>query len=246
MKDLLNQIGLNDKESELYLLLLKSPKQTAQQLADATGIKRTNVYRLLDELAEQRLVVVEENPIRKFSAAEPQIFNEILKDRQQKIKQTAHSLKSAMPSLRSQYSLSLDKPGVVHMAGTEGFERLLEDMVNSDTEVLIVGSNDQPTDDITLNRFQELLLKRKENRVKTRILFHDGEHRELITKKFEERGFEVRFIGTTPFKGEVALYENNVSFTVYDPSLITTVVTNVHIADTMRLLFEQLWQNATC
>lgn len=126
------------------------------------------------------------------------------------------------------------------MAGSDGFERLLGDMVRSKTEVLLVASNDIP-DDETLKLFRQLLIERKNNGVKTRALFHRATYSERIKEEFNERGMEVRFIGDTPFKGEVALYEDNAVFTVYDPSLIVTVLTNKHIADTMRALFEQLW-----
>lgn len=244
MEETLYQVGLNEKEAAIYLLLLKTPDLTAQQLAEATDIKRTNVYRLLDALVEQELVVPDTSPVKRFRAAEPQALQKLLRNKQAELKQASQSLSSAMPTLRSQYSLSLDKPGVVHMAGSVGFEQLLTDMVSSETEVLIVASDDYPTDEAVFTRFEELIQQRKDCGVRTRALFHDCDYRDVIERKFQARGFDVRFIGTTPFKGEVVLYEHNTAFTVYDPSLITTVVTNQHITGTMRTLFEELWATA--
>jgi len=241
MEEILLQLGLTDKEVTLYLLLLQSPNQTAQQLADQTDIQRTNVYRLLDNLLAQGLIAADNSSVKQFAAAEPQSLQKLLQSKQTELKQTASSLSALMPSFRSQYSLSLDKPGVFHMAGSDGFERLLEDMVRSKTEVLLVASDDVPSDEETLKRFRDLLIERKNNGVVTRALFHNGDNNKQIRTVFSERGIEVRFIGNTPFKGEVALYEDNAAFTVYDPSLIVTVLTNKHIAGTMRALFEQLW-----
>jgi sugar-specific transcriptional regulator TrmB len=245
MEEILLQLGLTDNESAVYLLLLKAPRQTAQQLADQTDVKRTNMYRILDNLLEQELIVRDDSPVSKFSATEPQQLQKILEQKQLALKQTARSLSAAMPSFRSQYSLSMDKPGVYHMAGHEGIERLLTDMVTSSTEVLLVASNDIPEDETTLNRFVELLMERRDAGVNTRALFHDGPHRERIQKKFTERGFETRFVESSPFKGEVVIYEDNVAFTVYDPSIIVTVLTNQHIAATMRTMFEQVWLAAS-
>lgn len=241
MEDILLQIGLTDKEASLYLLLLQSPNQTAQQLADKTNIKRTNVYRLLDNLLDQGLVYSDASPVKRFAATEPQSLQKLLQSKQIELKRTASSLSALMPTFRSQYSLSLDKPGVFHMAGKDGFERLLEDMVCSETEVLLIASDDVPDDEETLERFRELLVERMTNGVKTRALFHRATYSERIKKEFNERGIEVRFIGDTPFKGEAVMYEDNTAFTVYDPSLIVTVLTNKHIVGTMRSLFEQLW-----
>lgn len=244
MEETLLQLGLTDKESTVYLLLLKSPRLTAQQIADQTEITRTNTYRVIDNLLAQHLIVRDNSPVSRFSAAEPHALQDILAAQQLQLKQTAKSLSAAMPSFRSQYSLSTDKPGVVHMAGPDGFERLLEDMATSRTEVLLVASDDTPEDDVTLARFRELLMERKQRGVATRALFHDAPYRQRIQDEFHERGIDVRFIGSTPFKGEIALYEDNAAFTVYDPLLTTTVITNAHIADTHRAIFEELWQVA--
>lgn len=244
MEEILHQLGLQDNEVVVYLLLLGSPRLTAQQIADKTGIKRTNAYRIIDSLLEQQLIIRDTSPVSRFSAANPQVLSKIITDKQLALKQTAKSLTTVMPSFRSQYSLSLDKPGVYHMAGSEGIERLLVDMVTSKTEVLLVASADTPSDEKTLERFVELLLARRDAGVKTRALFHDGPHKNRIEQKFSERGFETRFVQTSPFKGEVVIYEDNVAFTVYDPSIVVTVMTNQHIATTMRDLFEQVWQRA--
>lgn len=241
MEEILLQLGLTDKEAALYLLLLQSPNQTAQKLADQTDIQRTNVYRLLDNLLAQGLITADDSSVKRFAAAEPQSLQKLLRNKQMELKQTASSLSALMPSFRSQYSLSLDKPGVFHMAGSEGFERLLEDMVRSKTEVLLVASDDLPHDEQTLTRFRELLIERKNNGVPTRALFRNAQYSQRIKEEFNERGIDVRFIGDVPFKGEVALYEDNTTFTVYDPSLIVTIITNKYITDTMRTLFEQLW-----
>ena len=244
MEDVLQQIGLSDKETKLYLLLLNNPKLTAQELAMQSDIKRTNVYMLLENLTEQSLIIADDSPVRRFSVSEPHSLQKLVQRKQEKHRQVSAALSAAMPQFRSQYSLATDKPGVIHMAGTEGFEQLLEDAVRSKTEILLVASNDVPNDETTLARFRNLLVKRKEAGVGTRALFHDGIHRQKIEKDFTERGIDVRFLGTIPFKGEVAIYEDNTTFTVYDPSLVVTVITNTHITATMRTLFEQLWTKA--
>lgn len=240
MEEILLQLGLSDKEATLYMLLLKTPYQTAQHLANQTGIQRTNVYRLLDNLLSQGIITNDDSAVKRFAAAEPQTLQKLLQGKQNELKQTANSLSALMPAFRSQYSLSLDKPGVFHMAGPEGFERLLQDMVRSKTEVLLVASDDIPNDEDTLGRFRDLLTERKRNGIVTRALFH-GKPNETIRQAFADRGLDVRFIGDTPFKSEIALYEDNVAFTVYDPAIIVTVLTNTHIAATMRTIFEQLW-----
>jgi sugar-specific transcriptional regulator TrmB len=243
MEEILHQIGLSDKESTLYLLLLAEPHQTAQELGFRASITRTNVYRLLEKLQAQQLIAASNDAVKHFSVTEPQNLQKLLQQKQQEIKQASSSLSAVMPQFRAQYSLSLDKPGVVYLPGEDGLERLLQDMAHSKTEVLLI-AGDEPKNKEVLRRFRELIMIRKENGIHTRALFHDGSHRDRITDKFAARGFSVRFAGTTPFDSEVIVYEDNVVFSVYNPSLITTIITNKAFASTMRTVFEQLWENA--
>ncbi len=244
MQEILLQLGLHDNEAAMYLLLLGSPRLTAQQIADSTGIGRTNTYRIVDSLLERKLIVRDDSPVSKFSAAEPQLLQKILEEKQIALKQTAKSLAVAMPSFRSQYSLSLNKPGVYHMAGNEGIERLLRNMAVSQSEILLVASDDLPGDSETLERFRRLQTEIHANNVPIRALFHNAPYKDRIQSEFASRGMDTRFVGASPFRGEVAIYEDNVAFTVYDPSLIVTVITNTHIASTMRTLFENVWETA--
>ncbi len=244
MYETLLNIGLSDKEAEIYLLLLKTPDQTAQSLANQTGIKRPNVYRILDILINLNIITVNNTAVKTFRTTSPETLQTLVYNRQLQLKQTAKSLAAAMPDFRSQYALSTSKPGVSHMAGDEGFLRLLENMTHSRTEVLLIASNDLPNDPKTLEQFRQLMLERRDNGIATRALFHDGPHRQKISHEFAERGVDVRFISDTPFKGEVALYDNSTVFTVYDPSVVVTVITSQYITETMRQTFEELWNIA--
>lgn len=240
---MLRQIGLTTHESSVYLSILNQPRQTAQSIARATGITRTNTYRVLDILVQQGLIEADTSPVKRFSITNPRALQELIQKKQASLRQTATSLSSAMPAFRAQYSLSLDRPGIVHMTGDDGLERLLLDMVNAQTEVLLI-AGDEPKDKTIRHTFRELIMRRKDNHVPTRALFHDGTHHDHIVDKFHARGFDVRFLDSPPFPSEVVLYEDNIVFCVYDPSILITVITNSTHAATMRMVFAQLWQSA--
>jgi sugar-specific transcriptional regulator TrmB len=242
MEEIWTEIGLGPKEVLVYQLLLQQGSQTATQLAEVAAEGRTNMYALLDGLTEKGLVVADRSKrVALFKPTDPMNLQRLVQARQVSFQQVANGLQTLMPGLRSQYSLSSDKPGVVHMAGAEGLLRLLDDMVRSRTEVLLVASDKADVEGI--EGFKERLLRRKENGIRTRALAHDHD-RDRRRTMYAERGMELRFLGELPFTGEVVVYEDNVAFTVYEPQLITTVVTNPFIAETMRTLFENLWMQA--
>ena len=244
MDKILAEIGLSEGEILVYTSLLDTPEQTAQQLASRTSIGRTNIYRILDTLESQKLISADSSPVKKFSLCDPDALKSIIRQKQLDIKTTSEALTSALPLIRSQYALTTGKPGVIHVSGDDGFLQSTEATIRSKTEVLLFASDYVPTDAVTLRRFREVLLQRKEAGVHTRAIFHSSQDNPLFKKIFLERGIEVKFIESNPFAGEVSIYENNVVFVTYTPNTVTTVVTSEPIAETMRTVFEQVWISA--
>lgn len=87
-------------------------------------------------------------------------------------KRAAAALQAVISQIKSQYALVTDKPGVVHRAGLDGFLRLLYDMCRSNTEVLLIASNDVPSIDADLQIFRERLQEGKAEGISTREIFH--------------------------------------------------------------------------
>lgn len=243
MEDALQQIGLTAKEAKLYLLLLKEGNLTATVLAERAGEKRTNTYMILDSLVAKGVVTSDDSqPTRQFGAADPAKLSQLREAEQVRQRQASAALNAAMPQIKSMYALLNNRPGIVHLAGLEGYKTILEDMKRSTTEVLLVAS-DAPTGGEVWEVLAPSLAERKTLGVVTRALYHRSA--ESGSKKiFAERGLEVRFLGDQPFPAEMEIYEDNVVFRSYSPSLVSTVLTNASIADTMRLLFESLWSAA--
>ena len=69
----LQEIGLSEKEAQMYLALLQVDSESIQELAKRTGINRTTVYPVLETLKKKGLV--SEIQIGKktyYSAASPE------------------------------------------------------------------------------------------------------------------------------------------------------------------------------
>ena len=245
MDDTLQQIGLNQKEAEFYLYLLQHGPQTTLQLTKATGEKRTNVYMILDSLIQKGVVAADDSKSsRLFSAQEPSSLQKLLVVEQQRQKQAVAALSAAMPELKSLHALTSDKPGVVHLAGIDGFKSILNDMKTTGSDVLLVGSNEILNQPEIYDVLLKSLHERKALGIHTKAIFELANRPYIDKVAFAERGFEVRFLGKHAYPGEMAIYDNNLLLTTFRPSLINTVVTSDDVATTMRLLFEELWQKA--
>jgi len=75
MVDLLQSLGMNRLEAEIYIYLLQQPGPvTAYRAGQAMGKPTANVYKAVDVLVRKGAVMVEEGPTRLCRPAPPQEF----------------------------------------------------------------------------------------------------------------------------------------------------------------------------
>lgn len=245
MEGVLSQLGLNPKEAQFYLFLLQEGNHTASEISKLLSESRTNTYMVLEKLEAEKLVVADDSvSVRRYAAVDPSQLRVRLNTELQSLKQRQSLLQNALPELSSLYNLGQRKPGVVHLEGINGFKILLEDMVKAKGVVDLLASDDGPATVEASELLQKGLAKRKAKGIRTRTIFHTGAKKWPGIAQFKARGLDVRFWGDAPRPGEMVIYDNKLAFTVYEPALITTVLTDEVLAQTFRITFDQLWQQA--
>lgn len=245
MQEALKQLGLNDKEAKIYLLLLEEGSLAASPLAKRAQESRTNTYMILESLEEQGLVATDDSQaIRYFKANDPVMLKQLLVSRQLELKQAQSSLNWVLPKLKSFYTLNELKPGVVYLEGLDGLRVMLDDVVRSSEEVLIIPSDYSPRVPEAWKVLQEGVNKRAKLGVKSRIIFPEAVRKDLEFDRLTKQKMEIRFWGKREYPGELVVYGNKCVFTTYMPKVINTILTDDVIAQTLRSLFEELWEQA--
>lgn len=246
MEQALQKLGLNEKETQFYLYLLREGYKTGAELAKELSENRTNAYMVLNKLAELGLVEVDEaRTVRHYQATNPENLKNIVVRRQQQLRQAQSSLSGVLPELISLFNLNQHKPGVVYFEGLEGYKTFQEDIARSDPPIDVIASNVVPENQDAWQELQKAVQKRNARGAQARIIFHNDARNWLDVGAFTTNGYEVRFWGDAPLEGEIAIYGSKVGLTAYQPALITTVITNDIIAGTFQILFEQIWGSAT-
>ncbi len=107
---LLEGHGLTSKETILYETLLKEGEKTPAELSKLLGIKRTTVYKCLNELKEKGLVEISTARSQlTYSPALPTKLYEYFKKKaveQERIQDTLHSM---LPDLMLDYIIAVEK-----------------------------------------------------------------------------------------------------------------------------------------
>lgn len=121
----LQQFGLSKSAALIYMNLLQNGGLSASELAENTGISRTNIYNLIEQLAAQDLVTVDfKGSKKRFSANDPEVF---LKKTEGQLQMISRLL----PELKALYHLHPAKPKISYHEGSEGVRAVTDDLLTA-------------------------------------------------------------------------------------------------------------------
>jgi sugar-specific transcriptional regulator TrmB len=128
--DTLAALGLNERETDVYLALLKQGPASIRDVASASGINRGTTYETLKQLREKSLVSYFPKGKRRYFCAEPpEHLLQIAEQRKQHLNAAVSTLeRDIVPDLRLLTPQS-DSTNVRHYEGDDGIEFVLRDIL---------------------------------------------------------------------------------------------------------------------
>lgn len=245
LEQYLQNIGLSDKEAQLYVVGLQLGPATIQQLAQQSGIKRSTVYEVIDSLKEQSLFFVTQKGKRKlFTAQDPDNLSLLLQQKQKVLAQI-------MPDLEALKNTTAIKPAIRVHEGLDGLKQIYEDMIKKPGDILAMAA---PKEKISTMLLDYLIHEWEPRRISSEI----GMRRININNK-QDQSFDYQALTipqeleqikylppeTYPFSVGVYVYRQKVAFVAYDDrEMVGIVVRSLQINATIRAVFELLWNLA--
>jgi|GEM_PF-4194397 len=104
LQNILVQLGFTNQESQLYSLLADYGPQTAPQLSKLSGIGRTYIYKLCQNLEKHNLLRSHKQK-KTFSITSPANLQKLLDQKQLVLSTTIKQLDQLLPSLLNNYTL---------------------------------------------------------------------------------------------------------------------------------------------
>lgn len=245
---ILQNLGLNKAEAQIYELLLKSGTTGIKPLLTDTGLKRGNVYYHLDSLIEKGLVEKVDLPKQpiKFLAKHPENLELLVSQKKAALFNAQDELGRALPELKNLFQIISTKPGVKFYEGLDGALKVAEDSLTSSTEILSYIDNE-----VVNKEFPELnktyVTKRKGQQIKKRMITTDSPFIRKHYKNFDPQNTEIRVLpaGGQPFTSIMFIYDNKVSYiSRYNQQIIGMIVEHPTIYQMHKLLFNTTWQTA--
>ncbi len=241
----LKKLGLDDRESVLYMTLLTHGPCSVRKLAGISGVNRGSTYDSLKSLRERGLIChYHEDTKQCFVAEDPEKLVRLVNEQKAELDQISASLSQMIPELRSLYDNGGGKPTVSYYEGGAGVRTILLDVLEkmaaqdeSQREYYVYSSASVREAGLyaSFENFTDERIART-IRVKTIALGHCGTIAELSEHKCIEA-----VEGSPTY---ILIYANKCAFISLgaNGTLFGVVVDNPGLYKTQKIVFESLWK----
>ena len=236
--EILKEIGLNENEIKVYIILLRLGSSKVNEVYDKTKIPRSFIYEVLKSLIDKGLVsYVIKSGIRYYEAAKPLKLKEILKEKESK-------LDSILPELENIKKLVKKKPTVELYEGVEGIKTILEDILKMEKgEIMYAYSNEDIFKLLTFY-FPNFIKRRAKKGIFGRIIEEDTEKIREDQKRDKSEYREMR-ITKIKFNSTTFIYGDKIALiTTSKDEPIGVLIENKEMAETQKKVFHVLWEAA--
>jgi HTH-type transcriptional regulator, sugar sensing transcriptional regulator len=238
IQGVLESLGLNKKEAEVYLALLELGTASVQGIAQKAGVKRPTTYLILDDLQVRGLASeVPQSKKALYTAESPEYLAS-------EVRRKDELLKRFLPDLLAVYNAKKDKPRVQLFPGREGARQIYQKTFEAG-EVWFFGT----TRDLGTMYFEDLqkwLDSTKQKKVTVRdLLARSKQDTAYAAEAAKGLGYTARFLPSSlDFPTDSAIFGDNIVFFSFRPQIFAVMITSREVAQSMRALYELAWRSA--
>lgn len=243
MNNFWTSLGLNKSQYLTYKALLSTEQNSVRQISEKTGINRGTTHEILRQLLKKGLVSFQLKGKRKHYLAEsPEKLNLLLSQKATQIKKTKELLdQEIIPQLKTHHFIS-EKPVAQYYEGDEGIEKVLKDVLRTmkkqeKKEYFVFSA--KALRKYLYRFFPSFTKQRIKNKIKVKViaLGQGGEEASLAQRKWLKSNNHASASYIIIYTKKLAL----ISLTV-DELPYAVVIQEESISQTMKLIFDALWQ----
>jgi sugar-specific transcriptional regulator TrmB len=234
----LQEIGLTDKEAQVYLALLEVDNASVISLADKTKIKRPTVYVVLESLAKKGLV--SETTIGKkthYQAEAPERLKTFVERQKLILEERERRLDDIIPQIKSVQRESGERPIVKYFEGKEGIISINEELYDEHpdgSQVYLLYSKDLLDEVFAQGETDKYRKRRLSKGIRSKVLYNYSKGE----RPSDAMGERVRVDEKKyPFACDISIYKDKVRISILGKPLSGIYVKSQDFADTLRSLF---------
>jgi sugar-specific transcriptional regulator TrmB len=242
---ILQSVGLDAKQAQLYVAGLQLGTAPASEYAKATGINRITSYNLLEEMVQRGYFTVVRKVRAKWYAPVAPEFVAL------EARKNAESLERVLPELRSLQGAKYRKPRVRFFEGWEGVRHVYDDTLTAQSELQNF-ANSAVVRRFWPNYDEEYVEERVKRGIHLRGIAPNDEAGRRVRGEDRERLREIRLVPAADFDftNEINIYDHKVAICSFDSGprgerdMFGVIIESKEVAETQRQIFEMAWRYA--
>lgn len=242
VKEVLKDIGLVDKEIQIYCALLPWGSASIRALAQKTNINRGSVHDALGTLEQKGLLAGEyRGSRRRFVIRSPEEILETLKNQRNRLDVIEKKVRDALPTLLSFYVKHGGRPAVEYFDFDEGIRQILEDVLETVSKLpnkAYALYSSKSVRSYLYKLFPQFTKEKVRRGIRTRVIAL-GEGGDPKNLKLAQR----RWLSTDA-PAYMLIYGPKIALISIadDHSPFGVLIRDEKIATTQRILFDHLWE----
>ena len=246
IKKFLQNIGLSDKEIQVYLELLRVESSSILDLSKNTHILRTSIYPIIETLEEKNLVSkIKKGKKIQFQAEAPERIGAYIESQKIKLEEQSQLANDFIPQLKSLAHQTGEKPVIKIYEGREGIFKANEESfgygkINKDDKAYFIYPYDLLENFFSAQEIKKSSAQRTNRHIESEAIYtySKGE------RSKSENSARIKIDGDKyPLKCDISIFNDMVRINTLSKSLSSLVIKSQDIADTLRSLFKLAFDN---
>lgn len=235
---LLEQTGFTPKEAGVYLALLELNQGTVKEISKITGLKRSIIYVILEELIKRGYA--SEIPGKKINAYQAIGPSVILAQ----LRAVAKNFSEMLPFLETLHHKGKKRPKIRYIESKEGIWKIYEEINYAQTAFFItsysrIEKHFPGAIEFWLKGYKKGLYK-----LKSRTLISDDPKEIEIGKEFKKNKLEIR---SSPVLKNInmdfTVYGNNLAITSLGEEPFLVLIESEELVNSVKPIFELVWKS---
>jgi sugar-specific transcriptional regulator TrmB len=243
--------GLTEEQSKVYDALLKIKSTQASKISRLCEIERSFAYKVLNQLVAMKLAQKQETKgqVTTFTAEHPQRIIELAEERRVATENSYRQIETGIGEVISSYNLTIEKPNVQFMEGSDNLERLHKDIIKTGGDIKIFRSHIDKVSEKSKALIDKQIKTRVSEGLKTKVIgplpgtmsrSSTTYQADVEKLKKEDASLLVdrRIIDNFEIPAQILIYGNKVAITDYKNNVVTTIIENESVREAFEKIFD--------
>lgn len=245
MEESLKSLGLSEKEIKIYLACLKLGSSKASEIASYAKIERQASYYILKLLMKKGFISETiKSGVQYYEVANPKTLLEKIEEEKELKKNAINNIIEEQKKLKN---IAIPKAKVSWYEGVEGFKTIIREMLGVEDKEIYSYNSEKVIKFVPLF-LESYALKRKERKIKTKIISESTPFLKEEKRKEKEKLREIRFrdeiMGGKDYG--LAIAKDKVIFVrVTEKEQIGIKIEDESFAELQKNIFNLLWNKVS-